>query len=340
MRIQTAYKLIKEIVTNPTPIPVFIKGPPGVGKSAIVKQLAKELNMRLLDLRVSLHPDPVDWGGLCSIENGRTVFYPPAFMPSPDDPPTIIFLDEINTAPPATQALCYQMLLEHRVREFDIGKQHRFIAAGNRVQDKAITHSMASALVSRMAHIEIEADIESFTSYAISNNIRDNIIAFLNFRPNLLTGEMSNNDPFPTPRTWEMASRLPEDQNLIAACVGEGAAAEYMGYLKVYSKLPLVSDILKDPLKTKLPDMSDPSAPYALIYALVSGVIKAKGVGINSASTYIQRLDSEEWFMLFLRALVNADNSKRLGNSKEYAEIITKPEVLKVLKKTVSDLGD
>ncbi len=320
MNINKAYPILKHIVTNQKPIPVHLAGPAGCGKSALVKQLAKDLDMRLFDLRVSLHPDPVDWGGICGLDNGRTVFYPPSFLPSPQDPPTIIFLDEINTAPPATQALCYQMLLEHRVREHDLGKQHRFVSAGNRAQDRAITHTMASPLVSRMAHLEIEPDADSFTKYALDVGIRESIIGFINFRPEKLSEEPSNSKPFACPRTWEMAAQLPDEPEFLNATVGEAATAEYLGYLNVYKELPLISDIIRNPQTTRLIPNENTAAIYAVVWALVYYAVKREGYGILPAVDYINRWGNEEWIAMYLNGL--SPHTKKFKTAEEFSKVV------------------
>ena len=56
-------------------------GPPGVGKSSIVAQVAEENNMKLVDLRLS-QLAPTDLRGLPVAKDGRSTWYPPEFLPT------------------------------------------------------------------------------------------------------------------------------------------------------------------------------------------------------------------------------------------------------------------
>ena len=89
--------------------PAFLWGPPGVGKSQVVAQVATALGIRLIDIRAILL-DPVDLRGLPTVEQGRAAWAIPAFLP--EDGAGILFLDELNAAPPLIQAACYQLVLD------------------------------------------------------------------------------------------------------------------------------------------------------------------------------------------------------------------------------------
>ena len=135
--------------------PVFLWGAPGVGKSQVVAKVAADRGMALRDIRAVLL-DPVDLRGLPRLENGRAEWCPPAFLPGPDDSEQgIIFLDELNAAPPLVQAACYQLVLDRRIGEYRLPDGWSIIAAGNREKDKAVTHRMPSALANRMVHLEL-----------------------------------------------------------------------------------------------------------------------------------------------------------------------------------------
>ena len=122
--------------------PAFLWGPPGVGKSSLVHAIAARRSLPVIDLRASLL-DPTDLRGIPAIEGGRAVWCPPAFLPHRDSPPGILFLDEINAAPPLVQASLYQLVLDRRVGEYELPAGWWIVAAGNRQQDRAVTFRMS-----------------------------------------------------------------------------------------------------------------------------------------------------------------------------------------------------
>lgn len=190
----------------PTRQPVFLWGPPGVGKSQIVAQTAAGLGLDLIDIRAVLL-DPVDLRGLPQIDaDGRTHWRAPAFLPAGGQ--GVLFLDELNAAPPLVQAACYQLILDRALGEYQLPDGWTVLAAGNRDQDRAVTHRMPSALANRFVHLEIEAHLEDWVAWATCCGIRPEVISFLRFRPSLL----HDFDPavasraFPTPRSWQFVS--------------------------------------------------------------------------------------------------------------------------------------
>jgi len=165
--------------------PVFIWGGPGVGKSSVVKQLAETLNVPLQDVRALLL-DPVDLRGLpFRGSDGRSKWATPEFLPQ--DGTGILFLDELNAAPAMVQASCYQLVLDRKVGEYTLPDGWAIIAAGNRDSDRAVTTRMPTPLRNRFVHLEFEVDVQEWSEWAIQAGIRPEVIAFLRFRPELLS---------------------------------------------------------------------------------------------------------------------------------------------------------
>ena len=117
--------------------PAFVWGPPGIGKSSIVHSVARQAGMSVIDLRASLL-DPTDLRGIPAIVDGRAVWCPPAFLPKEGESPGVLFLDEINAAPPLVQASLYQLVLDRRVGEYVLPAGWWIVAAGNRQKDRAV----------------------------------------------------------------------------------------------------------------------------------------------------------------------------------------------------------
>ena len=256
--------------------PVFIWGAPGVGKSRVVASVAEDLGMALRDVRAVLI-DPVDLRGIPRISSdGRTVWCPPDFLPGPSDPERgILFLDELNAAPPLVQAACYQLILDRRVGEYRLPDGWAIVAAGNREGDRAVTHRMPTALANRMVHLDFDVSLDDWLDWAERSGIRPEISAFLRFRPGLLHDfdAKSASRSFPTPRTWEFVSDILKAQppgdveyDLLRGTIGDGAAAELAGFLAVWRSLPTVDETLANPLGVRLPE--EPAAIYALCDAV------------------------------------------------------------------------
>lgn len=304
--------------------PVFLWGAPGVGKSQVVAKVAADRGMALRDIRAVLL-DPVDLRGLPRLENGRAEWCPPAFLPGPDDSEQgIIFLDELNAAPPLVQAACYQLVLDRRIGEYRLPDGWSIIAAGNREKDKAVTHRMPSALANRMVHLEFDVSLDDWILWAQQAGIRWEVIAFLRFRPKLLHDfdPLSSGKAFASPRSWAFLSGILDanpdpdvEYELFRGTVGDGAAAEFMGFLRVWRGLPSVEDILANPADALVPD--DPAALYAVCEALSE---KAADGTVNALVTYAGRLPSEFGVLLMRDAVCRDERIVRTSAFADWAQ--------------------
>ena len=265
---------------------VMLWGPPGVGKSQAVRQVAKEIEKNtgkrvlVTDVRLLLF-NPIDLRGIPVANDDRTLavwLKPKIFQMDPSDGVVnILFLDEISAAPQSVQAAAYQITLDRVVGEHRLPDNCIVIAAGNRVTDKSVAFKMPKALANRLMHVEIEGSFRSWKEWALKNGVNDKVIGFLSFRQNyLMDFDTASEDlAFPTPRSWEMVSRLlngvsddPEAiAPLIAGIVGSGVASEFRTWTKVYRDLPDVEDIFSG--KTP-PVPKNADALYALCSAMTA----------------------------------------------------------------------
>lgn len=287
---------------------VMLWGPPGVGKSQAVRQLAKELEAetgkiaKVTDVRLLLF-NPIDLRGIPTSNADKTLaiwLKPQIFqMDESDKIINILFLDEISAAPQSVQAAAYQITLDRVVGEHKLPENCIVIAAGNRVTDKSVAFKMPKALANRLLHIEVESSFSSWKKWAIANGINEKVIGFLNFRPNYLTGTNSSSDDlaFTTPRTWEMVSNILNNvlddvekmYSLIAGLIGTGAAVEFRTWCKVYKDLPDMKDIF-DGKETSVPNSTD--AIYALISSMTAYAREHKDdmVKITNSIRYASKL--------------------------------------------------
>lgn len=280
-------------------IPVMMWGAPGIGKTDFCYQLGQQTNRMVIDWRTNLR-DPVDARGLpvADLENNVARWLRPNDLPFegsdfPED--AIVFLDEVNTASPAMQVVAMQLVNERRVGEHRLKPGVYIIAAGNRQSDKAAAQRMPTALANRLAHIDVEADIDVFCDWAYDNQINPMLIAFLRWRPALLH-DMTVQDlrAFPTPRSWARTSRIVDDEDdalflqMVAGLVGEGGAAEFIGFVRTYRNLPSLDLVLSNPTGAKIP--AEPSARFAITIALAH---KVTAKTFDAGMTYVRRLPGE-----------------------------------------------
>jgi MoxR-like ATPase len=267
-----------------------------VGKSSVVKQLAETLNVPLQDVRALLL-DPVDLRGLPFLgSDGRSKWATPEFLPQ--NGTGILFLDELNAAPAMVQASCYQLVLDRKLGEYTLPEGWAIIAAGNRDSDRAVTTRMPSPLRNRFVHLEFEVDVQEWSEWAIQAGIRPEVIAFLRFRPELLSAFDRDANTFPSPRSWEFVSRILDsfdskanpsiEHEVIAGAVGSGAATEFSAFLRMFRELPNIDAILLDPTQEPVPENA--AAQYAVASALAHC---ACDTNFDRICVYLNRLPTE-----------------------------------------------
>ena len=288
--------------------PTFLWGPPGVGKSDVVAQVAAMLKMQLTDVRAVLL-DPVDLRGLPTVEDGEALWCPPAFLPKSGK--GILFLDELNAAPPLVQAACYQLVLDRKIGEYELPKGWVVIAAGNRETDRAVTSRMPSPLANRFVHLDFDVDLDDWINWGLSNGVRTEVLAFQRFRPELLYNfdPKRNEKAFSTPRSITFLSRLMDANNgeidfdLTKGVTGEGYAAEFVGFMNIYKSLPDPAMVIMAPKKAEVP--TDPATLYAICGAVAQ---KTSEQNMKNVVEYANRLPVE-FSVLLIRDCVNRDEN-------------------------------
>jgi len=260
--------------------PIFIWGPPGIGKSDGIHQLGHELEAYVIDVRLSLW-EPTDIKGIPYYNsNDNTMSWaPPVELPTEEFAAQfkniILFLDEMNSAPPAVQAAAYQLILNRRVGTYKLPDNVLVVAAGNREADKGVTYRMPAPLSNRFVHLELRVDFEDWLSWAVDNKIHKDVVGYLSFAKQ----DLYDFDPktasrsFATPRSWQFVSELLDDNisdsttaDLVSGAVGEGTAVKFMAHRKVAGRMPNPTDILHG--KVKELKVKEISAMYSLTVSL------------------------------------------------------------------------
>jgi MoxR-like ATPase len=306
-------------------IPLMIWGPPGVGKSTLMAETAKERGEALTDLRLA-QLDAADLRGIPvpRHDTRQVLWYPPCFLPS--EGRGILFLDEIDKAPPTVKNAALQLVLDRRLGDYALPEGWSMACAGNREEDNAFSSPIGSALANRMLHVEVEADLDTWIAWARPNGVPGEVVSFLKFRPELLykqTGEHA----FPSPRSWAAASRLMEGAGaqaagrLLAAAVGGSTAGEFAGWSKMFRSVR-VEEILAGRLPA-FPE-KDASFRYAVVLA-VAAHITAKGLpeGQGSGLAALLGAVTPELRVLFFRN-IPSEEATRLAACPQVRDITSK----------------
>ena len=264
--------------------PVMLWGPPGVGKSQIVAQVAENHDVAIVDIRLS-QMEPSDLRGI-PFKNGEKVEWAiPAMLPDAavHGEAGILFIDEITAAPPSVSAAAYQLILDRRLGEYRVPEHWAIVAAGNRQGDRGVSYSMPAPLANRFSHYEVDVNLDDWAGWAYRHKIDERIIGFLRFRPDLLFDFNPEYNPvaFPSPRSWEFAHRalhkFVEQPILLPggleACVGKAAGVELFAFIQSLENLPDIDAILCGESK-QCPDEID--LQYAVASALVTRAIRAE----------------------------------------------------------------
>lgn len=256
--------------------PAFIWGPPGVGKSAIVTQLAKEQGLELIDIRAPLL-DPTDLRGIPAVVGDRAQWFPPSFLPNASVNRGVLFFDELNAASPIVQASLYQLILDRRVGEYTLPDGWIIVAAGNREEDRSVVYRMPDALANRFVHLKFEPSFDDWRAWAVARALNPTVVAFLSLRRELLHKPVANERAFPTPRSWEIAADILDAygtslcaDEALAGTVGTGPAIEFRKFVESALSVEEITAILAKPETAELP--TKPSGLYVLVNNLVSRV--------------------------------------------------------------------
>lgn len=342
--LSTATKLMFEYVLEG--VPVFLWGPPGVGKSDTVRYLRELLDKHfygtiskvppkigatrkyrfgLVEIRLSQR-ESVDLRGLPSIRGETTRWLAPNELPQAerDGERGILFIDEANAAlSKSMEAAIMQLILEGKLGDYTLPKGWVIIAAGNRIADKAVATRLGTASRNRYAHIEVGVDLGAWVEWANRTKLHVAIVAFHQWSKGEHLHEMPKGDEncFPTPRGWERVAKFvdkPEEirQQLVSGIVGEGKAAVLEGFLRMWSRLPDLEMVKRNPKAAKVPPMDEPSVFFAVSSAIAR---EADKDNFENIMIYAARLGKE----FEVRTCVDAVKQKpELQKTKAYAKWI------------------
>ena len=264
-------------------------GPRGVGKSSIVAQLAAHFGIPLVDLRLTTI-EPVDIRGAIYADDvkGQTVWFPPEFLPKPDEPEGILFLDELTAADQRLQISAYSLILDRRVGHYRLPDGWFVIAAGNASFHGAVSHDMGTALADRLFHFNVQAVIDAFLDHALARGFAPEVMAYLKVRPDKLDDTQAqvaaDHLVGASPRGWEdisnvLKSKLSDNARrvFVQGRIGAANAAEFFGVLReIQSAVDVTRLLAASPgpgTIALLPRTLD--GLYGLIYGLLAAAREA-----------------------------------------------------------------
>jgi hypothetical protein len=305
--------------------PVLLSGPPGVGKTSVVKQVANKLGYSFMYFDANIR-ESVDFRGVpaADLKTNTTKWLTPDELPrvDRDGKNGILMLDDLPTAPANVQAVCFPLVLEGRVGDYRLPDGWIAIATGNQMKDRAATHRMPTALRNRFAHILVQVELDSFIAWSVANNVHPKVIAFVRFMAKrdlsyLHRMPRGDENAFPTPRSivacGKFADKLPNiRQHLLTGLVGRDVGSEMHSFFSLCESITDLEEIAHNPKTATVP--SEPSLRYAVATAAAAMANKQNFAAI---ATYAKRLP-DEWQMVVMHDAVR--RTPALANTKTYGE--------------------
>lgn len=327
---------------------ILLMGPPGVGKTAAPFQAARATGLssdQVTKVYLTL-VDPTDTRGLPYIteieRNGRVektaVWAWPAFLPRDDGRVHLVILDDVTNAPTTVQSIAYGLVLERKAGEHDLS-HCRFVATGNRVEDRSGAYALSAALLNRFMMLPVKAVHREWRSWAILHGIDPLVVGYLDWKAGSAEAEenpalfsfdpdrVRKGEPFPTPRAWEavhkVLRRLGPDPYYLTGCVGEAHAVEFAQFCRVKDQLPDPELVLRgeeDRVPTEI------GALYATASSLVAAVrarAETNGElvkGLDNLIGYVSRIQVEFGTLILkdLLRIPEVGESRILERSREF----------------------
>ena len=314
MKISQAKKVVTELVkfnlsasSQELQLIPMLHSAPGLGKSAIVKQVAEDLDIECRTV-IFAQFDSGELGGFPVLSKDRTQYdrAKPFFMSFEKDSKGILFLDELPQSPISNQNIAAQLVNDGCIGEHKLPLGWSVVCAGNPMAARAGTNAMPSHLKDRLTHFDIEPDTEAFLDYAFDKGFTPEVTGFLLHRPEYLSMFDPNVNVSPSPRSWERANSiigigLPLDLEMttLAGQVGNAASADFIGFIKIMRELPDPIKSLANPLEAMIPEK--PAVLYAFCSAIAAYVNESSA---KNFTTLIDRIEKKEFSAMAIRTAI------------------------------------
>lgn len=279
----------------------FVKGPPGCAKTALAKEIGAlpELKFDRVVFFYASMREPTDLLGTPDNKGEVTRWVPPEELFILREGRNLLVLDEVSDATIQMQNPICSLVHERRVNNTVLSNETFILMTGNRTQDKSGANRIVTKLSNRVRNLTMDVHLDDWMDWALGAGINHKLLSFIKFRPGLLMDFRPDRDENPTPRSWERVSMIPHNlptgsffEN-VKGEVGEGAAAEYTGFLKIAEQIVSPEEVLMNPAGVKLP--TEPAAMYALTGAVAHSISKDN---FDRLQPFINRLPKEHQVML------------------------------------------
>lgn len=310
---------LDKLLENKIMDPIFVKGKSGIGKTSVMDQVLLKHGYSIYQVRWG-ELAPVDARGVPVADHATktTRFYTPDFWPREGCPPSAIVMDEYNMASTGMMALGQRLFLERRFGDYRVPDNVIIWGAGNRKSDMAAVNEVPAPTNNRLAHYELDVDVEAWKIWASSAGLESDLIGFIEFRPELLHKFDKDKDAWPSPRSWEMADRRIKVNMDVEPVVGEGAAVDFRGYKKLLKTLPKITEIVSGRgAHIKFPE--EPSQKYAVVAGLRQYALKEWQAYANSFRWLIKSAsDEREWVQGFVMDVMKILQRSDPHKNREY----------------------
>lgn len=276
---------------------------PGMAKTAMMHKIAKEDKKNLI-IKIASGMDPASTEGFAGVE-GKWIY--PNWLPY-DNVPGIIFLDEVNTALPSVLAPLLQFVQTGHMGQYTLPEKYGVALAGNLETDRTFVNRLGTAFMNRCTHIDLEVDHKAWFDDFGYENLCEEVMAYLmKYESDLYQFDPKSGERcFATLRTWDHANRIWKEniptgikEELLCGTIGKGAAIKFIGFTRIWEKLPDLDNALKDPDNYPVPLDQDPSVLYATVGSMISRTDRKTA---NGFSRYIMRFPPEFSMLYFIGA--------------------------------------
>lgn len=304
----------------------YVTGAPGGGKSSLAREIATELAEtfgiapeQIVEFNPSLR-EPVDIMGIPSTKGDHVEWCPPEefYALRKGVGPCVLIIEELSDARIDMQNPLCRVILDRKAGSFALSDALFIICTGNRTSDKSGATRLSTKLGNRLRIIEFTESLDDWTAWAKQAGIRSEVIGFLEWRPELLSKFDPNHQSNPTPRSWADVSTIPHDFEdaiffeHVKGAVGDGAAAEYCGFVKIFSKLPSLEHIMKNASTHEVP------TDLGVLYALSAKFGEAESSDeFEQLWPFIKRMPKEHVVRVMKAAISSVDG---LASTKAFEE--------------------
>ena len=331
MRLSIARKILVEAINQSfkfdyknnyadKPISLHLEGSMGIGKTALCRQVARDMNLHLVIVSLAQF-EPTDIGGMRMPDGDNMKVLRPDWIVTneeweqlkADGHKGILYtFDELPQAPVLNMNIYAQICDEYRVGEYSLDRSYCYVmSCGNKLSDKAGTNAMPMHLVDRLSFLEIEANLDDTCSYFAKSGVDHRIISWLRFQPEFLHQFQKGVNAYPTPRSHERVSTMlrwnldaESMAEAISGQIGTSAYANLKTHMDIHEKCPDLDKLIADPMNTQL--VEEPPIMFALCSALS---MRANDKNMGNILQYVQRLPNEEFQAYFLKDALSRDET-------------------------------